>query len=106
MSAVKPLSPEEVLEKKGNDIPDVVITAVNNLLAKNLSGKKYATLLQKDIIKEIQRLDIGISKSDIYDNHWLDFESLFDKAGWKVSYDKPGYNETYEASFDFTAKEK
>ena len=29
---------------------------------------------------------------------------LFEEAGWNVQYDKPGYNENYDAYFKFTEK--
>lgn len=31
-------------------------------------------------------------------------DAVYEKAGWKVSYDKPGYNESYDPYFKFTAK--
>lgn len=35
--------------------------------------------------------------------HWLNFEGAYRRAGWKVEFDKPGYNESYPATFKFTA---
>jgi hypothetical protein len=37
----------------------------------------------------------------IFDNHWLDIEDHYRKAGWKVTYDKPSYYEDYDAFFKF-----
>jgi hypothetical protein len=34
----------------------------------------------------------------------MDFEPFYEKAGWKVVYDKPGYCESYAANFTFTRK--
>ena len=46
----------------------------------------------------------GIKKGDIFTNNWLDIEPLYEDIGWKVTYDKPGFNETYEATFTFDKK--
>jgi hypothetical protein len=102
---MKPITPTQVSKLKVNNIPDVVIEAVNNLLAAKCDESiTYATLLQKDILKEIRRLDPKMTSSIIFENHWLDFEPIFRKSGWKVVYDKPAYCESYEPSFEFTAK--
>jgi hypothetical protein len=61
-----------------------------------------ADLRQKDVVGALVKK--GFKSADIYDNHWLDVEEIFEKNGWSVSYDKPGYCESYDASFEFTAK--
>jgi len=43
-------------------------------------------------------------RDDFFDKHWLDFEALFEKVGWKVYHDKPAYNENYEPTFKFWRK--
>jgi hypothetical protein len=45
--------------------------------------------------------DKTVSRNDFFDKHWLDFESIFRKAGWKVKYTKPGYNESFPAYWTF-----
>ncbi len=103
---VKPLSPTKVKQAAINAVPDFVIQAVNNLLAKECRGEcQYATLRQTDIIDEILRVNPKVKRDQIFANHWLDFEGVFERAGWDVRYDKPAYNENwYEPSFDFKAK--
>ncbi len=32
---------------------------------------------------------------------WLNVEELYRAQGWTVTYDKPGYNESYPATFTF-----
>lgn len=81
-------------------IPTVVITAVNNLLTKNFRGGSI-TIKQKDITSEIMRLDESVIENEIYANKWMDFEEVYRQYGWSVSYDKPGYNESYDATFEF-----
>jgi hypothetical protein len=44
----------------------------------------------------------GLNRNEIFKKGWLDVEEIYGKAGWKVEYDKPGYNEDYAAHFIFT----
>jgi ASC-1-like (ASCH) protein len=34
-------------------------------------------------------------------NHWLDFEDIYRKQGWRVRCDVPGFNESYETYWEF-----
>lgn len=102
---MKPFSPTEVAKKAGNNIPAYVIEAVNNLLVKGYRPHGEIVLAQCDIIKEIRRVSREPIKSDIlFDNGWMDFEPVFRKEGWRVTYDQPGYNETYEPTYKFSKK--
>jgi hypothetical protein len=47
---------------------------------------------------------MGVSRQEVFDNQWLDIEDIYREAGWKVSYDKPAYNETYKAYFTFSRR--
>lgn len=40
------------------------------------------------------------------DREHLDVEDVYRAAGWEVTYDKPGYNETYDATFTFRSAKK
>jgi hypothetical protein len=99
---IKPISPKEVQIEKLNNIPEKMIEVVNSLIVKKFSGYS-ATILEKDIVAAFSK-ETGITSKEIYDNHYLDFEDLFRKAGWVVEYDKPGYNETYSANYTFKKK--
>lgn len=101
---VKPISPKEVTHM----IPDFIFEAVNQLIQKKWNGKS-ATIKQDEI------MDIVSSDNDddprprrqvIFDNHWLDIEDHYRKAGWKVTYDKPAYYEDYDAFFVFSVDKK
>lgn len=100
---VRPLSPKEVVEKKINSIPDAVFEAFNDLIAKDFNSA-YAIVKQKEVVKLL--VEKGLKEKDIYDNHWLDVEEVYRKAGWKVEYDKPAYNEDYDAYFEFRPRGK
>lgn len=99
--ATKPITPKEAFEKKF--IPDEVITIFNDLIQLNLSQEGTAKFKQEDVIERI--IDSGfVSKEDkqtIFDKKWLDVEVIYQRNGWDVEYDKPGFNEDYSAYFIF-----
>jgi len=104
MAKVKPITPAEVVKKKQETLPDGVIEAFNEAIAENWDGRS-STVLQKHVVTKIaKKLKVGPAK--IFDKGYLDVESIFRKAGWDVEYDKPAYNEDYEASFKFRKKRK
>lgn len=100
----KPLSPDEALTLKHRIIPDVVIDAVNRLLSTKFDGCS-CTLYQNEVIDAIQDLSaerrIPFSRHALFASKSLDFESVFEKEGWSVYYDKPAYCETYEPYWTF-----
>ncbi len=100
-----PIKPNEVASvKAAKVIPELVFEAFNLCIARNWKGSS-ATVLQSDVVKEIvSRLPEGRTKQEIFDNNWLDVEDAYREAGWKVVYDKPGFNESYEANFIFSKK--
>jgi len=106
---VEPLSPDAVATAFAESIPDFVIEAVNNLL-QTKAHQGQAILRQDDIINECVRLAMqdgsSITRNQIFDNHWLDIEPIFEAAGWIVNYDRPGHGESYAATFEFTDKRK
>ena len=91
-----PIKPSDVSETV---IPEFVFTAVNKLIKLNWNGKS-ATITQEEIVKEILATT-NAARNEIFENHWLDFEQAYQAAGWKVHFDKPGYNESYKAFFVF-----
>lgn len=105
MASVQPITPQEVVDKKLESIPDEVILAFNGLIAKKFNGSS-ATIKQNEAINAILTLteDERIGRQEIFDNHWLDVEDIYRKIGWDVEFDNPGYNESYEAFFVFKKK--
>jgi len=99
----KPLSPAEV-ETLGPDIPDVVIAVVNELLRRKYRSKGATIILQSEILNEIRKRESKIDIKNLLEQNGLDFEPLFQKEGWVVIYDKPGYGEDYEPRFSFNKK--
>lgn len=115
-SKVQPIKPSEVDKQKSENIPDEVFEAFNELIVKNFSGGR-AIVKQKDVISliiEKTRSEESSMvnwypekiKKNIYDNHWFDIEDIYRENGWTVVWDKPVFNETYEASWTFTKNKK
>ena len=96
-----PITPDQV---QLPDIPDEVVEIWNSLVKEAWNGCR-AYISQPDAVAAISN-KLGITKQQTFDRHLLDIEPLYEKAGWKVVYDKPGYCEDYEASFTFTKKSK
>jgi hypothetical protein len=103
MSAEKigPISPREVVDAKLKILPDEVFQSFNELIARNYNGGS-ATVYQSDVVDLMVGRDLD--QSEIYKKGWLDVEDIYRKAGWKVEYDKPGYNESYAPYFRFSPK--
>lgn len=103
MTNIFPVKPDEVVEIQKRDIPDYVIKVINDLIAQKWDGHS-AVITQRVIVEKILQAEPFLVRSEIFDNGWLNIETLYREAGWKVEYDKPGYNETYEAYFTFTKR--
>lgn len=91
-----PIRPDEV--KAAKTIPHQVIETFNALITENFHHG-CATVLQKEVVSRL--VDAGLDKKEIFKRGWLDVEALFEDHGWKVNHDNPGYNETYDAVFEF-----
>lgn len=96
----KPFTPEDAAKARRQNIPDYVFEAFNTLITHNPKQVN-----QSDVIDEIARLsNWSVSRSQIFENKWLDIEDIYEKYGWNVVYNKPAYNETFDAYFIFTPK--
>lgn len=104
---IKPISPEEVADAKKDYFPDYVIQAVNESIAKNYSGGR-AEIMQNEIITAImenaKKSGVTLTRGQVFGNRYLDFEDIYRANGWQVEYDKPAYNENYQANFIFRRK--
>lgn len=94
-----PIKPEEVVAKRLVDIPEEVIQVFNELISQNWNGHS-ATVDQSKACKAICKA-LKIKSYEAYERNLLDIESLYEQSGWVVKYDKPGYNESYEAHYVF-----
>jgi hypothetical protein len=107
---VKPFSPQDAAEAKRYSIPEYVIAAVNELLAKKvnpLAKSQSITLMQNTVIEAIiakaAEGGLQVTRQYLLEEHYLDFEGVFKASGWNVAYDKPGYCESGEAFWKFSS---
>ena len=99
---VKPISPDAVADQKKKDIPDIVMETWNSNIARNYrSGSSIIALTD---IKNALCAVTGKTRNEIRTLGYLDIEDIYRAAGWSVFYDKPAYNETYEAYYTFKKK--
>jgi hypothetical protein len=95
----KAISPQEIMDNLPNIIPSSIIEAVNNLLSKKFRGSEV-NIKQDEIIDEVRKIS-NITRDEIFENKWLDFETIYSNSGWHVLYDKPSRGDTYQAYFTF-----
>ena len=98
---VGPISPNEVCSQAKANFPSAVFEVFNDLIAANWNGIS-ATIRQDEVVKRL--VAKGLERNEIFDKGWLNVEEAYRSKGWRVEYDKPGYNETYEATFTFRRK--
>jgi len=113
----EPIKPDDIVKARKNTLPDEIIQALNTLLTKKFNGYN-AIIMQNDVVdlaiklilearkEEITGPNSDLIRTQIFENQWLDVEPIFEKFGWKVEYDKPAYNESYEANWTFTKRTK
>ena len=98
---VKPIQPIEAEENRKSKIPDWVLKAFNSVIQRNLRNGT-SRFLQKEVVDElILESKDEVTVDEMFKKGYLDVEDIYRDAGWKVEYDKPGYNESYSASFTF-----
>ena len=100
---MKPIKPSEVQDQKNTSIPESIISSVNELIVKYWNGRE-AKFKQDELLERVMEKDQTLTRDQIFNTHLFDFESLFRSEGWVVTYDSPGYNETYPATFSFKHK--
>lgn len=103
--STKLITPAEAKASAESTIPDAVFMVFNKLLAERYD-RNGISIQEKEVVELILKGDPSLTSEQLYKHHWLDVEPLYRKAGWKVDYDKPGYNETYEPSWIFTPGRK
>lgn len=97
----KAISPQEVTALKADHIPDEVFDAWNSIISKNWNGN-ISKFKLKELVDTIKVATGKTSHEEIKKEGWLDLEPIYRAKGWKVSYDQPGYDESYDAFFEFT----
>jgi hypothetical protein len=108
---MKPISPKDAVTQKRHSLPDYVIQAFNEIIGEHLNAHGSSTFRQEKVVDRIAELHFKVTgeklvRQEVFNKHWLDVEPLFEDAGWRVTYDKPAYNETYPATFTFRDKKE
>jgi hypothetical protein len=99
----QPIKPSEVTGVK----PDEVVAAFNELIEEKWDGAKAEVLQEEAVERIMYKMNVAsktFTREQIFSKGYLNIETLYRKNGWKVEYDKPGYNENYPASFIFSQK--
>ena len=96
----RPLTPDEAAGHKAAVLPEEVIEVFNDLIARNWNGRT-ATVAQEDAVQALSAR-LGIARDEVFGRQLLDVEPVYQAQGWQVRYDKPGWNESYGAYFEFS----
>lgn len=97
----EPIKPNDVLLISK---PDQIIEVFNKLIIENWDGGQ-AIVKQKEAAERIAKR-VNITSKDVYEKKYLDIEESYKQKGWRVTYNKPGYNEhPYDPYFCFSKKE-
>lgn len=97
---MKPITPKEVGAKKAEVLPPDVIDEWNKAIATAWDGAS-AEVVQDDIVAALAKR-MNVDREQVFERGWVEVEEMYRAAGWRVSYDKPAYNESYPATFTFT----
>ncbi len=93
---IQPIKPSEVKSIKPNE----VLQAFNELIQEHWEGERAC--VKQDYAADLISKKLNISKEKVFEKKYLDVEEIYRDAGWKVTYNKPGYNENwYPAYFIF-----
>jgi hypothetical protein len=75
---VQPLKPSQVEKKKHEILPDGVIEAFNELIAKHWNGS-YSEFTQSEVVALVLVKTGTEREQTLYDNKWLDVEDVYRK---------------------------
>jgi hypothetical protein len=101
---IRPITPSEVVIQHRESIPSIIIDAFNKLIVKHFSPVTKESTVKQDEVLDMVCGEDTFSRSTVFKNHWLDVEAIYREQGWDVRYDKPAYNENYDAYFVFSFK--
>lgn len=99
----KPITPNEAKKSTSSAIPSFVIEAFNEMISTRLRRGVARFDLKEVADLAMSKAPPGFERQTLWDRNYMDVEPLFERAGWKVQFDKPGYCESYEAFFVFRA---
>jgi len=95
-----PMAPSELGAWQTQEFPEEVWTAFNKLIARRWNGS-MAIFRQDEVVKAIVDESNTLTSDVIFERGYLNVEEAYEAQGWRVTYDKPGFNETYHPTFTF-----
>lgn len=98
-----PLSPEQALQLKKQDLPDYVLKAWNDLIVLSLDSLGRATIGNIAISAALAKA-AGSDSLHVIQQKWLDVAGHFDRVGWDVS--APPENMFYHPEAEWVFKPK
>ena len=102
---VMALTPEVAFINFYKSVPDAVLECWNEAIMENLqvSGQKNvsSSFTLKYLSKKIQK-KMNCNFEQAKKAGWFDLEKVFRDQGWKVEYDQPAYNESYDSTYYFS----
>lgn len=103
MTAIKPITPAAAREsyEAGKDTPEFIIEVLNEMIDEYYHPDGFI-LSQDDVIAVIMAKNGSVTRQEVFDRKWLNFERVFRSYGWDVQYVKPGIGETGIVHFKFS----
>lgn len=99
MATVQVIGPEEMVSRWQQALPDIVIEAFNEELAKLFNGKT-ASVREKNLLANI--VAKGIDAKVVSEQQWLkQTAELYKTRGWKVSERDCGGDYNYDIYYNF-----
>lgn len=87
---------------------DETIEAFNELIQEKWDGKQAKITQDEAVVRILDKYTYpndeafrNKKRDEILHKHQLDVENIYREKGFIVEYDKPGWNETYDAFFIF-----
>jgi len=103
----EPIRPNQVKRV----LPDYIIDSVNQLIEEKYDGTSF-TIKKDDVIAKAfkhpsqnEYTDLNLFERHLYDKKYLDFESVYHKAGWECEYISPDRGDShFDSYYKFTNK--
>lgn len=101
-----PFTPKQALAAaNAGTIPEQVFDAFNAFLSDRAGDAPSGIMVKQDEVLALLAKAWPQTKRHVYfEKGWLDVEAAYRKAGWRVTFDKPGYNESGGAFWVFRSR--
>ena len=104
---IKPFTPEDVRKHKIFVLPQELLQSINELMSERYKPGGF-NIKAEEIIERAKFIHSASSSNpfttvgdDWYDKGYMDFESAYQEAGWKVKYNQPSYDENFSSYYRF-----